>query len=94
MTITADERRQLCDTFADVGPDEPTLCGDWSTRDLLAHLLVRERRPDGALGIAVPVLAKRTRQIMDSYASKPWDEMIEEFRGGAPLWSFFALPVV
>lgn len=94
MTITSDERQQLCDTFAEVGADAPTLCEGWSTRDLLAHLLARERRPDAAAGIAIPALAKRTRQIMDHYARKPWDDMIEEFRGGAPLWSFFGVPVV
>src|SRR5688572_5613407 len=36
------ERSALCDTLLRVGPDVSTLCGDWTSADLLAHLLVRE----------------------------------------------------
>ena len=39
----------LCDLFEEVGPDAPTLCGDWTTRDLAAHLVMRERRPDDVI---------------------------------------------
>ena len=39
------ERLALADLMAEVGPDAPTLCGGWTTRDLAAHLLLRERRP-------------------------------------------------
>ena len=35
------ERLALADLAEQLGPDAPTLCGDWSTRDLLAHLVVR-----------------------------------------------------
>jgi uncharacterized protein (TIGR03085 family) len=94
MTITGEERRQLCDTFEAVGPDAPTLCAGWNSRDLLAHLLVRERRPDAAAGIAVPFLAKHTAHVMAGYADTPWSDMIGQFRRGAPLWSVFGLPVV
>ncbi|MEY2552632.1 MAG: hypothetical protein QOC57_492 [Ilumatobacteraceae bacterium] len=94
MTITADERAAMCDLFEELGPDEPTLCEGWSTRDLLAHLLVRERRPDAAGGILIPMLAKRTKQVMASIAEGPFADMVEQFRGGPPLWSPFAIPVV
>lgn len=94
MTITSDERRQLCDTFEQVGPDAATLCAGWDARLLLAHLLARERRPDAAAGIAIPMLAKHMSHVMECYARKPWAEMVADFRGGAPLWSFFGLPVV
>ena len=45
------ERQDLCTLFEDLGPDVPTLCEGWTARDLAAHLVVRERRPDAALGI-------------------------------------------
>jgi len=54
MSLTANERAELCDLFQQVGPDAPTLCEGWNTRDLLAHMLVRERRPDAAIAIVVP----------------------------------------
>jgi len=51
------ERQALCDRFDEVGPDEPTLSGEWTTRDLAAHLIVRERRPDAAGGILIGAIA-------------------------------------
>ncbi|MDP9463546.1 MAG: TIGR03085 family metal-binding protein [Actinomycetota bacterium] len=94
MTITADERAAMCDLFEKLGPDEPTLCEGWTTRDLLAHLLLRERRPDAAGGIVVSLLAKHTERVMASIAAKPYVAMIEQFRGGPPIWSPWAVPVL
>lgn len=45
------ERHELCDLMIQVGPTAPTLCGDWTTFDLAAHLVVRERNPLSAPGI-------------------------------------------
>lgn len=94
MTITADERAAMCDLLEKLGPDAPTLCEGWTTRDLLAHLLVRERRPDAAAGILIPLLAKRTERVTASIARKPYTAMIEQFRGGPPIWSLWAFPVL
>jgi uncharacterized protein (TIGR03085 family) len=84
----------MCDLLSELGPDAPTLCEGWATRDLLAHLLVRERRPDAALGIVVPFFAKRTSQMMTSIAREPFHEMVAQFRNGPPIWSAFAVPVL
>jgi len=45
------ERAALCALLLEVGPDAPTLCGDWTTADLAAHLVVRERHPMALPGI-------------------------------------------
>jgi uncharacterized protein (TIGR03085 family) len=81
------ERSALCDTFETVGPDAPTLCSPWRTRDLAAHLVVREARPDVALGLVVPPLAERSRRIQAGYAAGPWPELVERVRTGPPSWS-------
>jgi uncharacterized protein (TIGR03085 family) len=81
------ERSALCDLFAELGPDAPTLCGTWTTRDLAAHLVLRERRPDGAVGILVSKLAGHTEKIQASIAATEWDELIERVRSGPPAWS-------
>ncbi|MEE6280821.1 TIGR03085 family metal-binding protein [Georgenia sunbinii] len=39
------ERHALAATFRQVGPDAPTLCEGWRSRDLLAHVELRERAP-------------------------------------------------
>ena len=81
------ERTALCDTFETVGPDAPTLCSPWRTRDLAAHLVIREGRPDAALGMLVPPLAARARRVQDGYAAESWPELVERVRTGPPAWS-------
>ena len=45
-TFAKRERLLLADLLEAEGPEAPTLCEGWSTRDLAAHLIVRERRPE------------------------------------------------
>lgn len=81
------ERAGLCDLFQDVGPDQPTLCGDWTTRDLAAHLVVRERRPDAAIGIVVSKAAGYTEKVQAGVAESDWSELVGTVRSGPPFWS-------
>jgi uncharacterized protein (TIGR03085 family) len=75
------ERASLADLLAELGPDQPTLCGDWTTRDLAAHLVVRDRRPDAAAGIAIKALSGHTERVQGHYAeSRPYDTLIEQVR--------------
>jgi uncharacterized protein (TIGR03085 family) len=85
--FASSERQGLCDTFERVGPDAPTLCSPWRTRDLAAHLVVRERRPDVSAGILVPALAGRLEKVQNGYARWEWPRLIEEVRSGPPFWS-------
>jgi uncharacterized protein (TIGR03085 family) len=89
MSLASRERSALSDELLRVGPDRPTLCAGWTTRDLLAHLLVRERQPHAAAGILIPALAPVTERAMDGYREMPWDEAVALFRGGPQSWSPF-----
>ncbi|GAB2985850.1 TIGR03085 family metal-binding protein [Actinosynnema sp. NPDC050801] len=91
MGVAQDERRLLTELFAEVGPDAPTLCDPWRTRDLAAHLVLRERRPDAAAGILAKPLAAHTRRVQDAYAARPWDELVGLVRVGPPRFSPYAL---
>jgi uncharacterized protein (TIGR03085 family) len=71
------ERHALCETALAVGPDAPTLCGDWTARDLIAHLLVRENRPLGAAGITFSPMAGFTEHAMARVARAPYPELVE-----------------
>ncbi|MFJ9440773.1 TIGR03085 family metal-binding protein [Kitasatospora sp. NPDC101235] len=86
------ERHRLAQLLTAAGPDAPTLCEGWTTRDLAAHLVIRERRPDAAAGIRIAALAARTRRVQDDYAERPYEELIRLFRSGPPVYSPFALP--
>jgi uncharacterized protein (TIGR03085 family) len=88
-SIAQYERRALAALLEDLGPDAPTLCDGWDTRDLAAHLVSRERRGDAALGIAVKPLAGHTESVLRSYARRPYAELVAKVRDGAPRWSVF-----
>jgi uncharacterized protein (TIGR03085 family) len=90
MTAAQRERAALVETMRSVGPDAPTLCGEWTTRDLAAHLVVREGRLDTTPGIAVPFLAGYTEKVRRQAAeSTEWDELLERIASGPPLYSPF-----
>ncbi|GGN69450.1 TIGR03085 family protein [Streptomyces albiflavescens] len=74
-----------------MGPDAPTLCEGWNTRDLAAHVVVRERRADAAGGILIKQLAPRLERVMAEFAEKPYEELIQLIRTGPPRFSPFAL---
>ena len=87
ISLAARERRALSDLLDQVGPDAPTLCGGWTTRDLAAHLVIREGRPDAAAGVVLPPLAGYTARIQRAAARRPWRELVEQIRTGSPWWS-------
>jgi uncharacterized protein (TIGR03085 family) len=72
------------------GPDAPTLCGEWKTRDLAAHLVVRERRLDATAGVLVPFLAGYTEKVQRQVTqSTDWDGLLDKVASGPPLYSPF-----
>lgn len=79
------ERAVLCDLLVELGPEAPTLCEGWSTADMAAHLVVRERRPDSGPGLVVPALAPYTDRVRTSERDKtPYTDLIARVRRGPP----------
>lgn len=92
MTAAQRERAALVETMRIVGPEAPTLCGDWTTRDLAAHLVVREGRLDTTPGIAVPFLAGYTEKVRRQAAeSTDWEALLDKVASGPPLYSPFKI---
>ncbi len=92
MTAAQRERAALVETMRTVGPDAPTLCGDWTTRDLAAHLVVREGRLDTTPGIMLPFLADYTERVRrQATESTEWDELLDKIGSGPPLYSPFKI---
>ena len=85
------ERLLLADLLEAEGPDAPTLCEGWNTRDLAAHVVVRERRADAAGGTWIKPLAPRLERVMTEFAEKPYEELIQLIRTGPPRFSPFSL---
>ena len=90
-TFAKRERLLLADLLEAEGPDAPTLCEGWTTRDLAAHVVVRERRPDAAAGLLIKQLGPRLDKAMEEFAAKPYEELIQLIRTGPPRFSPFQL---
>jgi uncharacterized protein (TIGR03085 family) len=74
------ERHDLCDLALTLGPDAPTLCGDWTVKDLVVHLLVRERSLIGAPGIALAPLSGLTDREMSRVGREDFEVLVRRLR--------------
>jgi uncharacterized protein (TIGR03085 family) len=93
VTYARDERLAVAALLDKVGPDEPTLCTGWRTADLAAHLVLREHRPDAALGVIGGPLAGHTRKMQQRLISRtPFPALVELVRTGPPRASLFGIP--
>ncbi|GAA1919803.1 TIGR03085 family metal-binding protein [Streptomyces sodiiphilus] len=88
------ERLLLADLLESAGPEARTLCDGWTTRDLAAHLVVRENRLDAAGGSWIKPLASRLERVQAEYAAKPYDELLQLIRTGPTGASPFRLKQV
>ena len=80
------ERARLCDVLTEAGQEAPTLCEGWLTRDLAAHLFVRERRPLAMPGILLGGrFAKLTAGSMASALRRHgYTGLVAKVRSGPP----------
>ncbi|MBV9796288.1 MAG: TIGR03085 family protein, partial [Actinobacteria bacterium] len=95
MSYSRDERLALCALLEETGPDAPTLCEGWTTGDLAAHLVLRERRPDAAAGVLGGPLAGYTARVQRRIRARTsFPELVQAVRSGPPRLSVLALPGV
>ncbi|WP_189113433.1 TIGR03085 family metal-binding protein [Pilimelia terevasa] len=87
------ERRALADALEAAGPDAPTLCEGWATRDLAAHVVLRERRPDVAVGLVVPALRGHVDRVLRARAATPYPQLLADLRQ-PPWWSPISNPLL
>ncbi len=85
------QRGQLADALLAAGPQAPTLCEGWTTRDLAAHLVVRERRPDASSGIVLRPLAGWGEHVRRQYRdTHSYVDLVAMVRS-VPWWSLLNL---
>ena len=85
------ERALLADLCDELGPESPTLCDGWLTKDLIAHLVMRERHP-AAAGILVRPLRSWAERTQHDLAQRPYGELVDRFRRGPAGVSPLRLP--
>ena len=84
--LAQQERATLCDLLVQLGPDAPTLCEGWTTADMAAHLVVRERRPDSGPGLVWPPLAGYTEKVRQAKRDNTdWESLVDTVRRGPPV---------
>jgi uncharacterized protein (TIGR03085 family) len=88
VSVAQRERAALVDTMRGLGPDAPTLCEGWTTRDLAAHLVIREYRLDAAPGILIPFFARHTAKVQKDVAEQTeWAALLDKVASGPPVYS-------
>jgi uncharacterized protein (TIGR03085 family) len=79
------ERAQLSDLLDELGPEAPTLLEPWTTRDLAAHLVLREHDPLAGPGLVLPGawgrFAERRRSAL---ARRDFAKLVATIRSGPP----------
>ncbi|NUK05237.1 TIGR03085 family protein [Streptomyces lunaelactis] len=85
------ERLLLADLLEAAGSDAPTLCEGWTTRELAAHVVMRERRMDAAAGVLLGALRERMERVQAEFAAKPYEELIQLIRTGPPRMSPYGI---
>ncbi|MBQ0903307.1 TIGR03085 family metal-binding protein [Micromonospora sp. U21] len=86
------EREALADLLLALGPNAPTINEGWATRDLAAHLVLRERRPDAASGIMLAPLRGYAERVRRRLAARPYADLVAQVRR-PPVWSPVSNPV-
>jgi len=71
--------------MVEVGPEAATLCEGWTTKDLAAHLVVRDRRPDTLPGLMIPAFAGHTESVRVARRDHHhYDRLVALVRSGPP----------
>jgi uncharacterized protein (TIGR03085 family) len=79
------ERAKLADLFGELGPDAPTLLPPWTTRDIAAHLVLRERDPLAGPGLVLPGAWSRfAGQRQAALAQRDFTSLLATLRSGPP----------
>jgi len=85
--LARSERSDLCDELIHAGPAAPTLCQGWLTRDLAAHLFVRELRPLAGPGIVLggPLGKLTDKSMATAIRTLGFVGVVAKVRSGPPL---------
>ena len=89
MSFSSSERAKMVALFHELGPDAPTLCEGWTTRDLAAHLWVRENRLDASVGLFVPALKSHLDKVTEEALERDYDEVVDDWGRGASKFNPF-----
>ena len=90
VPLDAEERRELCDLFLELGPSVPTLLDGWTAHDLAAHLVLREHDPVAGPCLVLPGPFERfaERRRVRLVERTNFTALVERIRSGPPIGFF------
>jgi uncharacterized protein (TIGR03085 family) len=99
MQFVTPSREVLAETLLAAGPDSPTLCEGWQTKELAAHLYLREHKPTAAAGLLIKPLARRleaatAKLAAESASVEEYASLVGRFRRGPGRLSPMSLPAI
>jgi uncharacterized protein (TIGR03085 family) len=81
----AAERARLSDLLDELGPEAPTLLTPWTTRDIAAHLVLREHDHLAGPGLVLPgAWARFAERRQGALAAGDFTRLVTTFRAGPP----------
>ena len=84
------ERALIAETFLEVGPNAPTLCGAWDAHHLAAHIVLREENP---ITSAQTTFSPRADDAVDALVARTaYEQLVEQVRSGPPSLSLLRIP--
>jgi uncharacterized protein (TIGR03085 family) len=79
------ERAKLADLLDELGPDAPTLLEPWTTRDIAAHLILRDHDALAAPGLVLPgAWGRLARRRQRDLAQRDFSELTAILRSETP----------
>ena len=79
------ERARLSDLLDELGPEAPTLLAPWTTRDIAAHLVLREHDHLAGPGLVLPgTWARFAGRRQAALAAGDFTALVATFRAGPP----------
>jgi uncharacterized protein (TIGR03085 family) len=79
------ERALLCDVLEGLGPEAATVLEPWTTRDLAAHLFLREHDSLAGPGLVIPgAWARFAERKRKEAMSRDFAELVATIRSGPP----------
>lgn len=82
MSFSATERARLADLLLELGPEAPTLCEGWDTRDMAVHLYLRENSPRAAAGMFVPGMSGLLAGPSAKAHERDYAELVRDWADG------------
>ncbi len=94
-TWSRTERTELVETLRALGPDAPTLCGEWSAFALVSHMVLRESRVDALAGMVLPFAAGHTERLQRQLEQRHgFEGLVQRFAAGPPSWHPLRIPAI